>query len=125
MHAQSRKALFLLHHNISFAKQLGGTSSSFFRSARSPNSCGRLSLNLTTGPATKNQKGKPGKGSPRLEKKEKKGKWKGRMKMVAVVGSGDVRRLFVVLKAGERSLSTTSSFPQWFKMWLRISEEKK
>ena len=32
-------------------------------------------LNLTTGPATKNQKGKPGKGSPRLEK-IKKEKWK-------------------------------------------------
>ncbi len=48
-----------------------------FRNARSPNSRGRLSLNLTTGPATKHQKGKPGKGSPRLEKKEKeKRKWK-------------------------------------------------
>ena len=56
----------------------GVRSSSFFRSARSPNSRGRLSLNLTTGPATKNQKGKPGKGSPRLEKKskKKKEKWK-------------------------------------------------
>ena len=27
---------------------------------------------MTTGPATKHQKGKPGKGSPRLEKKKKK-----------------------------------------------------
>ena len=54
----------------------GVRSSSFFRSARSPNSRGRLSLNLTTGPATKNQKGKPGKGSPRLEKIKKKEKWK-------------------------------------------------
>ena len=34
-----------------------------------------LSLNLTAGPATKHQKGKPGKGSPRLEK-VKKEKWK-------------------------------------------------
>ena len=50
----------------------GVRSSSFFRSARSPNSRGRLSLNLTTGPATKHQKGKPGKGSPRLEKIKKR-----------------------------------------------------
>ena len=41
------------------------------RSARSPNSRGRLSLNLTRGPATKHQKGKSGKGSPRLKKKRK------------------------------------------------------
>ena len=44
------------------------------RNARSPNSRGRLSFNLTTRPATKHQKGKPGKGSPRLEKKRKKRK---------------------------------------------------
>ena len=49
-----------------------GVRSSFFRSARSPNSRGRLSLNLTTGPATKHPKGKPGKGSPRLEKIKKR-----------------------------------------------------
>ena len=42
------------------------------RNARSPNSRRRLGLNLTTGPATKHQKGKPGKGSPRLEKERKK-----------------------------------------------------
>ena len=64
---------------------------------------------MITGPATKHQKGKPGKGSPRLEK-IKKEKWEGRMKMVVVVVvvSGDVRRLFVVLKAGERSLNMTA-----------------
>ncbi len=33
---------------------------------------------MTTGPATKHQKGKPGKGSPHLEKikKKKSGRWK-------------------------------------------------
>ena len=115
MHAQSRKTLFLLRISTIFPllSSWGVRSSSFFRSARSPNSRGRLSLNLTTGPATKHQKGKPGKGSPRLEKNfKKKEEWKGGVKMVVVVGSGwlsgNVRRLFVVLEAGERSLSTTA-----------------
>ena len=92
---QSRKALFLLHHNISFAKQLGDTialssggGEATVRNARSPNSRGRLSLNLTTGPATKHQKGKSGKGSPRLEKKKlekKKKKKEGKVEVVGVV----------------------------------------
>ncbi len=83
-----------MHHNKSFAKQLGGTialssggGKATIRNAQSPNSRGRLSLKLTTGPATKHQKGKPGKGSPRLEKKKKKrkgGKLKGEVDMGVV-----------------------------------------
>ena len=49
-----------------------------FRNARSPNSCSRLSLNLITGPQTKHQKGKNGRGRPPPEKKEKKEKIKRR-----------------------------------------------
>ena len=111
---QSRKALFLLRIITIFpllsswgvrpALSSGGGEATI-RNARSPNSRGRLSLNLTTGSATKHQKGKPGKGSPRLEKEKRKveEKWKGEMKMVVVVGSGDVRRLFVVLNIVELS----------------------
>ena len=90
---QSRKALFILSIITIFpllsswgvhpALTSGGGEANV-RNARSPNSRGRLSLNLTTGPATKHQKGKPGKGSPRLEKikKKKSGRWMGRGSMV-------------------------------------------
>ena len=97
MHAQSREALFLLRISTIFpllsswgvrpAPSSGAIK--HCRSARSPSSRGRLSLNLTTGPATKHQKGKPGKGSPRLEKIKKR---KSKLGLYGVQGLASSRR---------------------------------
>ena len=72
---QSREALYIWRARyISFTIAAGGFRPALpLGNARSPNSCGRLSLNSPTRPPTKLQKGKPGKGSPRLEKKKKIG----------------------------------------------------
>ena len=82
MHAQSREALFLLRISTIFSllSSWGCVQLLLQGAVKQPSevpdrptlAAGRLSLNLTTGPATKHQKGKPGKGSPRLEKSKKK-----------------------------------------------------
>ena len=83
-HAQSRRALFycvLSQYFLCYAA--GGTSSAFYvdgeaadRNARSPNSHGRLSLNLTSGPATKHPQRTPERENQAVvlppEKEEKK-----------------------------------------------------